>query len=196
LSERGMDVEATYEKDLASLWDKLSGKLTIHALATHYITFTTNNSVQAINLAGTNTGATPNWLGRLETMYTKDSWTYDLVMRGVSSGSLNDATDVYEQCTAGCTAGTGNYKTANITMAPSAFYFDGSITKQIFINDRAIASVFFMAKNLLNRDPPRIANMSNTTYGAENTPAYPQTNTSLYDYLGRSWTLGFKVEFK
>ena len=81
-------------------------------------------------------------------------------------------------------------------MAPSAFYFDGSITKQIFINDRATASVFFMAKNLLNRDPPRIANMSNTTYGAENTPAYPQTNTSLYDYLGRSWTLGFKVEFK
>ncbi|HTB66997.1 MAG TPA: TonB-dependent receptor [Steroidobacteraceae bacterium] len=196
LSERGMDLETTYEKDLASLWDKLSGKLTVHALATHYITFTTDNNVQAINLAGTNTGATPNWLGRLEAMYTKDSWSYDLVMRGVSSGSLNDATDVYLQCISACTPGKGNDKTANITMAPSAFYFDGSITKQIFLNDRATASVFFMAKNLLNRDPPRIANMSNTSYGAENTPAYPQTNTSLYDYLGRSWTLGFKVEFK
>jgi iron complex outermembrane recepter protein len=196
LSERGMDVESTYEKDLASLWDKLSGKLTIHALATHYITFTTNNNVQAINVAGTNTGATPNWLGRLEAMYTKDTWSYDLVMRGVSSGSLNDATDIYLQCTAACTPGTGNYKTANITTAPSAFFFDGSITKQILVNDRATASVFFMVKNLLNRDPPLIANMSNTSYGAENTPAYPQTNTYLYDYLGRSWTLGFKIEFK
>jgi outer membrane receptor protein involved in Fe transport len=196
LSERGMDVETTYEKDLATLWDKLSGKLSLHALATHYITFTTNNSVQAINLAGTNTGSTPNWLGRLEAMYTKDSWSYDLVMHGVSSGSLNDATDVYLQCTAACTPGTGNYKTANITSAPSAFFFDGTISKQIIFNDRTTASVFFMVTNLLNREPPQIANMSNTTYGAENTPAYPQTNTNLYDYLGRSWTLGFKVEFK
>jgi iron complex outermembrane recepter protein len=196
LSERGMDVEATYAKDLSDVWDKLSGKLSVHALATHYITYTTNNLVQAINVAGTNTGATPNWLGRLETMYTKDSWSFDLVMRGVSSGSLNDATDIYEQCSAGCTPGTGNYKTANITSAPSAFYFDGSISKRIFLTDRTTASVFFVVKNLLNRDPPLIANLSNTTYGAENTPAYPQTNTSLYDYLGRSWTLGFKVEFK
>ncbi len=197
LSERGMDVEASYAKDLDSLWDKLSGRLTIHALATHYITYTTNNGVTAINLAGTNgSGSTPNWLGRLEALYNKDSWTFDLTMRGVSDGSLNDANNAYIQCSSGCTAGTGIYKTANVTMAPSAFFFDGSISKQIGVTARTNASVILSVRNLLNRSPPLVASNSSGTYGAENTPAYPQTNTALYDYLGRLVTLGFKVEFK
>ncbi len=196
LSERGMDVEANYKTDLASLWNKLDGTVTFHAMATHYITFTTNNNVTAINLAGTNTGVTPNWLGRLEAMYTKAQWSFDLVMRGVSSGSLNDSADVYYPCTTGCVAATGIYRTASVTQAPSAFFFDGTISKSFDFGDRMSADVFVMVKNLLNRDPPLVANMSNTTYGAENTPAFPQTNTQLYDYLGRSFTLGFKVSFK
>ena len=40
-----------------------------------------------------------------------------------------------------------------------------------------------------------VANLGSTSYGAENVPAYPQTNTYLYDYLGREFTLGVKVQF-
>jgi len=202
MAEKGMDFEASYAIDLSSLWNPL-GKLTFHAIATHYINYTLNNGVTAINVAGSNspsagsagTVAAPNWMSRLETMYTKDSWSFDVVTRIVSSGNLNDANNIYIQCTANCTAGTGIYKTSNVTSVPGQIVFDGTITKKFDLSDRGQASVYLMVRNLLNRQPPVLASLSNTTYGAENTPAYPQTTTYLYDYLGREITLGAKVQF-
>ena len=195
LSEKGMDFEISYPVDLSSLWRPL-GRLTFHAIATHYINYTTNNGVTAINLAGSNApgNATPNWMGRVEAMYTKESWSFDLVSRIVSSGNLNDASDIYVQCAANCKAGTGVYKTSNVTSAPGQIVFDGTITKHFDVAGGE-ASVFLMVRNLLNRQPPVIAGLSSTNYGAENVPAYPQTNTSLYDYLGREFTLGAKLQF-
>jgi iron complex outermembrane receptor protein len=200
MAEKGMDVEATYGIDLSSLWDPL-GKLTVHAIATHYINYTTNNGVTAINLAGSNSpangpAATPNWMGRVETMYTKNSWSFDVVTRIVSSGNLNDAENMYVQCTSKCTPGTGIYKTSNVTSVPGQIVFDGTIIKKLQVSDRGEASVYLMVKNLLNRQPPAIAALASSSYGAENTPAYPQTNTYLYDYLGREVTLGVRVSFQ
>jgi len=191
-----MDFEASYPVDLSSLWSPL-GKLTFHAIATHYINYATNNGITNVNLAGSNApgNATPNWMARLETMYTKDTWSFDVVSRIVSSGNLNDASDIYIQCTTNCKAGTGVYKTANITSVPGQIVFDGTISKKFDLSDRGEASVYLMVRNLLNRQPPVIASLSSTSYGAENVPAYPQTNTYLYDYLGREFTLGVKVQF-
>ena len=198
LTEKGMDFEASYPVDLSSLWSPL-GKLTFHAIATHYINFATNNGITNVNLAGSNSpanaGATPNWMARLETMYTKDSWSFDVVSRIVSPGNLNDASDIYIQCSANCKAGTGVYKTANITSVPGQIVFDGTISKKFDLSDRGQANVYLMVRNVLNRQPPVIASLSSTSYGAENVPAYPQTNTYLYDYLGREFTLGVKVQF-
>ncbi|MEA3180981.1 MAG: iron complex outerrane recepter protein [Gammaproteobacteria bacterium] len=196
LNEKGMDFEASYPVDLSSLWSPL-GQLTFHAIATHYINYTTNNGVTAVNLAGSNApgNATPNWMGRLETMYIKNSWTFDVVSRVVSPGNLNDASDIYIQCAANCKAGTGVYKTANVTSVPGQIVFDGTISKKFDLSDRGQANVYLMVRNLLNRQPPVIAGLSSTNYGAENVPAYPQTNTYLYDYLGREFTLGVKVQF-
>jgi outer membrane receptor protein involved in Fe transport len=196
LEEKGMDFEISYPLDLSSLWSPL-GKLTLHAITTHYINFTTNNGVTAINVAGSNApgNPTPNWMGRLEMMYTKDTWAFDVVSRIVSSGNLNDANDIYIQCTANCKAGTGVYKTSNVTSAPGQIVFDGTVTKHFDLAGGADASVFLMVRNLLNRQPPVIAGLSSTNYGAENVPAYPQTNTSIYDYLGREFTLGAKLQF-
>ena len=195
LSEKGMDFEISYPVDLSSLWSPL-GKLTFHAIATHYINFTTNNGITAVNLAGSNApgNATPNWMGRVEAMYTKESWAFDLVSRIVSSGNLNDASDIYLQCTANCKAGTGVYKTSNVTSTAGQIVFDGTITKHFDLSG-GDASVFLMVRNLLNRQPPVLAGLSSTNYGAENVPAYPQTNTSIYDYLGREFTLGAKLQF-
>jgi iron complex outermembrane recepter protein len=198
LTEKGMDFEVSYPIDLSSLWAPL-GQLTLHAIATHYINYTTNNGVTAINLAGSNSPgnalATPNWMGRVETMYTKDSWSFDVVTRIVSSGNLNDATNMYTQCSAGCTAGTGIYKTANITSAPGQIVFDGTVMKKFDLSGRGTAAVYFAVRNLLNRQPPVVASLASASYGAENTPAYPQTNTYIYDYLGREFTLGAKIQF-
>ena len=197
-----MDFEASYPVDLSSLWSPL-GQLTFHAIATHYINYTTNNNITSINLAGSNspgsgstgTGVTPNWISRLEAMYTKESWSFDVVSRIVSPGSLNDASDIYIQCSTNCKAGTGIYKTSNVTSVPGQIVFDGTITKKLDLSHGGQANVYLMVRNLLNRQPPVIAGLSSTSYGAENVPAYPQTNTSLYDYLGREFSLGVKVQF-
>jgi iron complex outermembrane recepter protein len=194
LTEKGMDFEASYPIDLSSLWSPL-GKLTVHAIATHYINFATNNGITNINLAGSNTGATPNWMGRLEMMYTQQSWTVDVVSRIVSSGNLNDASDIYTQCTSACTAGTGIHKTSNVTSVAGQVVFDGTISKTVDLSDKGQANIYLMVRNLLNRQPPIMAGLSSTNYGAENVPAYPQTNTSLYDYLGREFSVGIKVQF-
>ena len=199
MTEKGMDFEVSYPIDLSALWSPL-GKLTFHAMVTHYINYTLNNGVTAINIAGSNSPAnasssTPNWMGRLETMYTKDLWSFDVVTRAVSSGNLNDGTNAYIQCVASCTAGTGVYKTSNVTSVPGQIVFDGTIIKRFELSDRAEASVYLAVRNLLNRQPPVIASLASANYGAENTPAYPQTNTYLYDYLGREFTLGAKVQF-
>jgi iron complex outermembrane receptor protein len=202
LTEKGMDFEASYPVDLSSLWSPL-GQLTFHGIVTHYINYTTNNGITAVNLAGSNSpgtgstgsGVTPNWMARVETMYTKDSWSFDVVSRIVSPGNLNDASDIYIQCTTNCKAGTGVYKTSNVTSVPGQIVFDGTISKKFDLSDRGQANVYLMVRNLLNRQPPVIAGLSSTSYGAENVPAYPQTNTSLYDYLGREFTLGVKVQF-
>jgi iron complex outermembrane receptor protein len=199
MTEKGMDFETSYSADLSSLWSPL-GQLTFHAIATHYINYTTNNGVTAINVAGSNianspANATPSWMARFETMYTKDSWSFDVVTRIVSSGNLNDVSNMYIQCTANCTAGTGIYKTSNVTSAPGQVVFDGTIIKKFDLSGRGQASVYLAVRNLLNRQPPVIASLAGAAYGAENTPAYPQTNTYLYDYLGREFTLGAKVQF-
>ena len=203
VTEKGLDVEASYPLDLSSLWSPL-GKLTFHAIAAHYINYTVNNGVTAINLAGSNSPgasngnsfvAVPNWMARLETMYTKESWSFDLVTRIVSSGNLNDATNMYIQCTANCTAGTGVYKTSNVASAPGQIVFDGTIMKKLDLSDRVQATVYLAVRNLLNRQPPVIASLATASYGAENIPAYPQTSTRIYDYLGREFTLGVKVQF-
>jgi outer membrane receptor protein involved in Fe transport len=102
---------------------------------------------------------------------------------------------MYIQCTANCTAGTGIYKTSNVTSAPGQVVFDGTIIKKFDLSGRSQASVYLAVRNLLNRQPPVIASLAGAAYGAENTPAYPQTNTYLYDYLGREFTLGAKVQF-
>jgi outer membrane receptor protein involved in Fe transport len=117
------------------------------------------------------------------------------VTRIVSSGNLNDASNMYIQCTANCTAGTGIYKTSNVTSVPGQIVFDGTIMKKFDLSDRGSATVYLAVRNLLNRQPPVIASLASANYGAENTPAYPQTNTYLYDYLGREFTLGVKVQF-
>jgi iron complex outermembrane receptor protein len=196
VSERGLDLEASYQMRLDDVWDKLGGNLTLHAIGTHYITYTVNNGVTAINVAGSNTGDTPSWVYRMEAMYNYDTWALDLVGRGVSAGNLNNASNSYIQCTTGCPKTAGVVQTINYDHAAGAIFFDATITKKIPLSDRLTGSLFFTVKNVLNKSPPLVANPSTASVGAENTVAFPQTNTDLYDYLGRVWTLGARVEFK
>jgi outer membrane receptor protein involved in Fe transport len=199
LTEKGMDFEVSYPIDLSSLWSPL-GRLTLHATATHAINYTSNNGVTSINVAGSNSPRNtsviaPNWIGRFETMYNQESWSFNLVTRFISSGNMDDASNKYIQCSANCTPATGIYRTSNVTHAPGQVVFDGTLTKRLDLFGAKETSVYLAVRNLLNRQPPVMASPSSGYYGAENTPAYPQTHYFLYDYLGRQFTLGARVQF-
>jgi outer membrane receptor protein involved in Fe transport len=199
LTEKGVDVEISYPFDLSSLWSPL-GQLTLHATASHYIDYTSDTGVVAINVAGSNSPRNtsviaPNWMGRFEAAYTQDAWTFNLVTRFISSGNMDDSGNKYIQCTQSCPVATGIYRTSNVTRAPGQIVFDGTVTKRFDLFGTAETSVYLAVRNLLNRQPPVMASPSSGYYGAENTPAYPQTHYFLYDYLGRAFTLGAKVQF-
>jgi outer membrane receptor protein involved in Fe transport len=192
LRSKGVDVEASYRIALADLFKGGAGTLDFRALATHYITNTTNNGVTAINLAGSNEnggGDTPRWVYRLESIYKTNAWTFDLAARGVSAGVVSNA---YTQCTSNCPASSSPNFTINDNHIAGAIYFDGSITRS-FTAGNVQADVFFTVSNLLNRNPPLTVNPDNQA--AENTPGYLQTNRDLYDVLGRTFTLGARVQF-
>jgi len=191
LRSKGLDIEASYRMALSDLFSGGVGDLSLRALATHYITNTTNNGVTAINLAGSNEsggGDTPNWVYRLEAAYKTDSWIFDVVARGVSAGVVSTA---YTQCTSNCPASVSPHFSINDNHIAGAIYFDGSITRTFGIG-KLESQVFFAVKNLLNKDPPLAVNPD--SQAAENTPGYPQTNRDLYDVLGRTFTLGVRFQ--
>jgi outer membrane receptor protein involved in Fe transport len=189
LRSKGLDIEASYRVALSDLFNGGVGDLSLRALATHYITNTTNNGVTAINLAGSNEpggGDTPNWVYRLEAAYKTDSWIFDVVARGVSAGVVNTA---YTQCASNCPPSQSPNFTINDNHIAGAIYFDGSITRTFGIG-KVESEVFFAVKNLFNKDPPLAVNPD--SQAAENTPGYLQTNRDLYDVLGRTFTLGVR----
>jgi len=51
--------------------------------------------------------------------------------------------------------------------------------------------VFLSIRNVFNKDPVLVANGPT----GDNTEAYPQTNRSLYDILGRVFRLGVRVAY-
>jgi len=188
---RGVDVEGSYRLRLSE-WISGAGTLDLRAMATHYITNTTDNGTTAINEAGANgnNNATPDWLYRFTAMYKQAGWIYNLVARGVSNGVIDQA---YTECTSGCPTdlAVGHY-TINDNHVPSAWFFDASLTRSFAIM-KGEGQVFFSVNNVLGRDPPVIAPVSG--YGAENTPAYLQTNRNLYDVLGRTYRFGVRLSF-
>ncbi len=104
---RGLDLEATYKFQLSSLYNRLPGDLTLHALGTHYMELLANSGADpAVDYAGTNTSNSlgtgpPHWLYRVTADYHLDQVQFSLTARGVSSGKYDNT---YVECTTDCPA--------------------------------------------------------------------------------------------
>jgi outer membrane receptor protein involved in Fe transport len=182
---KGIDLEASYQLSLEKL--HLPGSLTIRALATHVIDFTSNSGISGtlpVQLAGQNSGGvggfgnTPHWK-----VYGTQSWDFrnigiDLTERWLSSGVFGYQ---YVVCQSNCPVSTVNSPTLNYDHMAGALYFD--LGGRYSLTDKLTA--FVKADNLFNRDPV----------------AAPQTNTgldinpALYDTLGRTYRAGFRFNF-
>jgi outer membrane receptor protein involved in Fe transport len=181
---KGLDIEASYRLALGT------GDLSLRALATHYIENITDNGIDfPVDYAGVNQGnsATPSWSYRLSATYALDMLSFTLIGRGVSSGVYNNS---FIECTSNCPTSTVEHRTINENDIEGAFYLDASATYS-FAMGPAQAEAFLSIRNLLNTDPELVGNGPD----ANNTPAYPQTNRTLYDTMGRVFRLGVRMSF-
>jgi iron complex outermembrane receptor protein len=123
---------------------------------------------------------------RLEATYHVTDWTFDLVGRGVSGG-------VYSNLNTVCASGCPNYSlatpSANRNDIAGESWMDATVSYD-FSAWGSDSSLFLNVKNLLNSDPVLVASGPD----GNNTPAYPQTNRSLYDYLGRVYRIGWRLK--
>jgi iron complex outermembrane receptor protein len=182
---KGMDFEGSYQMPLDRI--HAPGDLTVRALATHVIGFTSYSGIKGVpnvELAGQNSGGsgtfgnTPYWK-----LYGIQSWDWrslgiDLTERWFSSGVFGHQ---YVVCQTGCPVSTTNNPTINYNHMAGEFYLD--LGARYSIKDGMTA--FVKVDNVFNKNPV----------------AAPQTNTgldvnpALYDTIGRIYRAGFRFSF-
>lgn len=182
LETSGLDLEASYRRQIGA------GNFTLRALASHAIELVTNNGVTLqTDAAGQNTGSLPKWTYRFTAAYEFDSgFSIQGVARGVSGGVYNNN---YVTCTTDCTLSTADRRTVNLNSIPGAFYFDMNASYNFEVAGVG-TQAFLSIRNLTNKDPVLVANGPT----GNNTPAYPQTNRTLYDVLGRVFRMGLRIK--
>lgn len=185
---RGLDLEASYNFDLTAISAAMAGSLTLRGLATRYLEMSSDDGVnKPTDRAGTNAGAgPPDWLYRLSAAYTLDRFTFSLTGRGLSAGVYDNA---FIECTSGCPASTAAARTITDNSLAGAFYVDAyfGYTAPLFGSE---SQFFFKITNLQNKDPVPVGVGPTDSSNVE-----PGINRGLYDYLGRTFRVGVKIEF-
>lgn len=167
--ERGLDIEAGYVTDLRRISSNLSGRLSIRALATHYITRTVFDGVTTDESVGENTGSLPRWRLQTSVGYDTDHFGVSLTARSISSG-------VYDVTYTNATI-------ANNTI-PGATYLDLAMVFK-FPALTGKGEFFVNVDNLFDKDPAIIPPQTQQFAGAPINPA-------LYDVLGRQFRVGLR----
>jgi outer membrane receptor protein involved in Fe transport len=179
---RGLDLEMSYQFALGR------GDMMLRALGTHYLEMSQDNGVNApIDRAGQNTGTGPaDWIYRLSATYNVDRWTLQATGRGVSAGVYDNT---YIECSSDCPVSTSDHRTIADNRIGGAIYLDTYLAYTIPFT-RATSQIYFKVNNLFNKDPEPVG-----LGPSDSTNVEPGINRSLYDYLGRTFRLGLRVEW-
>jgi iron complex outermembrane recepter protein len=177
----GFDIESSYRFELPSV----PGRFTVRGLATNVHKFVTNPGIPgavAVDSAGQNSGATPDWKVLAIQSWETDRFALSVQERWFSDGTFGGTTTQYVECKPGsCPVSTGSRPTIDYNHMSGATYVDVSASYK-FGNG---LQLYGKVDNLLDRDP---------------TPS-PQTNTgldanpALYDLLGRFYHVGLRYSF-
>ena len=184
---RGLDLEATYKVQMSDVVSSWPGDLTLRSLATHYLEMSANNGSDPVtDRAGQNTnGGPPDWSYRFTAAYNVDRLTLQLTGRGLSSGTYDNS---YVECTSGCPTSDAFNRTINSNHIAGAFYVDTFIayTTQF----RSVRNqIFFKVTNVADKDPVFVGLGPGDSSNVE-----PGINRALYDYLGRTFRIGFRLD--
>ncbi|GGD66045.1 TonB-dependent receptor [Croceicoccus mobilis] len=175
----GIDFEANYRTPLGP------GDLSLRAVATHYIENVSDDGLSyPVDSAG---AGLPSWRYRLSASYEYEGFRTSIVGRGFDDGVISND---YVVCTVNCPLSYPDARTINNNYRAGAFYLDTNFTYSFDLEGTS-AQLLFAVKNLFDKDPYIYGAGS---VGGNNVAAYPRTDRSLYDTLGRTFRLGFRVE--
>lgn len=179
---RGLDLEATYRFTAGP------GEVTLRSLATHYMEMSSNNGIDPqTDRAGENTDVgPPDWQYRLSAAYQLENVTLQLTGRGISSGTYDNT---YIECTANCPQSSALNRTINTNHIDGAFYLDAFIAYTLR-TDAMNSQIFFKVNNLTDTDPEVVGLGPGDSSNVE-----PGINRALYDYLGRTFRIGFRFDW-
>jgi outer membrane receptor protein involved in Fe transport len=182
---KGFDIEASYGTSVGP------GSLRLHGQVTHYIENILDDGISfPVDYAGVLSGGTyasPDWVYRLSAFYEVDPFTFNLVARGFDGGVYGND---WIECTAGCPTSTPQFRTINDNDIKGATYFDASVDFKFPAMD-GTGHFTFVVNNLLDKDPVLVGNGPD----GNNVPAYPQTNRTRYDVIGRTYRVVARIEF-
>jgi outer membrane receptor protein involved in Fe transport len=185
---RGVDIEASYRFNLASIASALPGSLAIRAVATHYIEDSESNGVDPpTDTAGENTlSGPPSWIYRATLDYAVENFTTQFVLRGLSSGVYNNQ---WVECATACPASNAVNRTIANNRISGAAYVDASFAYTL-PNEKFKPQLYFRIRNLFNKDPVPVGKGPSDTSNVE-----VWGNQTLYDYLGRTFLVGIRFNF-
>lgn len=193
LRTQGIDIEASYSFDMASLPGNLPGSVTIRGLATHYIELVTDDGDNQFDLAGVHSAfgeGVPDWSYRFTAMYTLSDWTMNATVRGLSDGVVRNE---YIECQPGsCPESIAPNFTINDNSVAGAAYLDLYFAKSIALGDSQ-AEFFGQIRNVFDEDPEMVP--FPRSQGSENRPGYLPTSRRFYDTLGRTFRIGARFVF-
>lgn len=184
---RGVDFEASYHFAPSDLYEPIPGMVQLRALATHYMKNATTTNGVVDDTAGMNTSTgTPSWKWTASVDYGLNAFRGSFSARGVSKGVYDND---WIECSTDCPASVGTHVTVSDNHIPSWVVFDAS-TAYTFNVGTASIEAFLNVRNLFDRDPPVVAaNPGGYSY------TFAPANASLYDVLGRTFTMGFRTRF-
>ena len=180
----GVDYEVDYRfaMDDAIDWG-LGGDVTLRMLATNVMKYLNNPGLPGAVIteqAGSNGGSTPHWKVFYTQAYDTDSWGLFLNERWFSEGVINRN---WFTCASACPAPVdANHPTVSSNYMPGELYFDiGG-----HYNLTSHSQLYFKIDNLTNQNPGN-ANPYTPLNQSSN------INATLYDVIGRYYTIGFRI---
>lgn len=184
---KGIDLETSYRLSLTDISDDLDGSVTLRALGSHIISFTTNNpaAIPAISERAGTVG-NPDFRYTASAAYDLDPVTVTFTANGVSAVKYSNTRVV---CTTGCPLSVSGAQTVNLNDVDSAISFDFSLNYKILQQGDRSVDAFFVVKNFTNEWPPRIAGDTGSgLYQGQATGDYPDWRN------GRTFRAGIRFK--
>ncbi len=189
---RGIDFEASYSFDMASIVSGWNGSMSFRGLGTYYDTLSTDDGTNVIEGAGSilsgglgASGGLPiaKFKYMVSATYSLEQFSGTLTMRGQTSRTYYNGAIV---CTSACPATSANAPTIGFeNKIPGNNIFDLALNYKV-MDDRA--ELFFVTENLFDKDPPLVAGNAQSGY-------WQGQDNNEYDRIGRKFRAGVRFRY-